>query len=222
MDKVQELKKKLQKEGRQGLALDIDDTLAQSHEHWFGGMHKFHAPSGMTKEDVMRRYRTIKDVREWQTEKAFKHLEYLLYSDEFHRDIRLIAGADKAVKKLHKIVPVVAYVTARPQSVIAGTRSWLARHVFPEAELIVRIEKKDIKKDEPHRHKWKAVVLKDLYPEVLGIVDDKANLARELQVLGYKGTLFLYGKECEEIEGSSNVILCPTWLDVLKAVKKQF
>jgi hypothetical protein len=58
-----------------------------------------------------------------------------------------------------------------------------------------------------------------LYPQIAGIVDDNEMLAYELESLGYEGKVYLYGKENEKFKGSSCVVVCPAWEDVVRAIK---
>jgi len=44
MDKINEFREKLRLTNIKGLALDIDETLADSNYAWFESMFKFHAP----------------------------------------------------------------------------------------------------------------------------------------------------------------------------------
>lgn len=219
MDKTKQLKKKLAAENIRGLAIDIDETLSDTNPHWFEHMINFHRPKGMTKEEVIEKYRFVEDVPDWQTEEAKKYMEQTLHSNEFNEAIPLIEGANKAVKELNEIIPIAAYITARPATVRNGTIQWLKKHSFPEAELITRPEDIKIEDFNLNKNRWKAGVLNILYPEIRGIVDDNPILAHELGAINYQGTFYLYGKEGAEFEGHKNVIVCITWHEVLKSIK---
>ena len=217
--KISELKNKLKEQGIKGLALDIDETLSDTNPHWFEHMINFHRPEGMSNEEIIEKYRFVEEVPGWRTEEADKYIQEALHSNDFNESIPLIEGADKAVQELNKLVPIVAYVTARPTTVIEGTLRWLKKHNFPDAELITRPQDdKGLEDFNTNKNRWKAGVLNTLYPEVLGIVDDNPVLAHELEALDYKGRLYIYGKEGGEFINHEHILVCPTWKDVLEAV----
>ncbi|HEY0220733.1 MAG TPA: hypothetical protein VGC58_00745 [Candidatus Paceibacterota bacterium] len=212
-----ELKQKLTSKNLQGLALDIDETLADSNTHWFDHMYKFHPPENISLKEIMKKHKFVEEVKGWETEEAFKHMESLLHSEEFNEAIPLIEDSNHVVNKINKIIPIVAYITARPITVKNSTENWLKKHGFPSAPIIMR--EKNIKAtatDLSSRNKWKAEILKDLYPNVTGIIDDNAVLAHELENLKYEGTLYLYGPNTEEFNHYKHVITCPTWGSVLE------
>lgn len=197
-ESVIQLKENLKKAGIRGIALDIDETLSDTGPHWWNHMLKFHVPG-------------------WQTEEAKKHISDALDSDEFNEAIALLHESNVMVNKLIKIVPVVAYITARPDNVRKGTENWLAKHGFPKAPVILRPTTSSMKGLET-KNTWKAGVLKYLYPEIIGIVDDNAGLPSELAKENYEGKLFLYGLQTKEVnpkDYSFQIILSPDWNHVI-------
>ncbi len=218
MDQIQKLKDKLKEGGIKGLALDIDDTLSETNAHWYDHMFKFRDPNGLTKEELLRSHRWIEDVPEWSTAEARAHMKETLHSNDFNEAIPLIEGADEAVRAIEKIVPILAYITARPSAVIEGTLRWFRKHNFPEAELITRPDDISLEDFNVNKNKWKAKVLKQLHPEIIGIVDDNIGLIKELEAVGYEGNMYLYGKETEEFRDHKHVVVCHRWSDVLDAI----
>lgn len=219
--KVAKFKDDLKTQGLKGLALDIDETLSDTNTHWVEHMFQFHVPENMTKEDVIGKYKFVEKVPEWQTEETSKHIEEMIHSNEFNESVPLIKGADKFVNEIHKIIPIVAYITARPETVVEGTLKWLKKHGFPEAELIVRSKYISLENFNLEKNRWKAGVLRDLFPEVVGIVDDNVLLAHELEKLNYEGTLYLYGSQVEAFDDKKGVVVCPAWPDVLDAIRSR-
>jgi 5'(3')-deoxyribonucleotidase len=195
--KLVELKNKLKKQNIKGLALDIDEVLSDSNSHWFDHMINFRKLEGLSKEAVIKKYKFVEEVPEWQTEEGGKHIMETVHSNDFNETIPLIEGADETVREINKIVPIVAYITARPETVIEGTLNWLRKYGFPEAELITRPKDISLAEFDLSKNRWKAGILKTLYPEVVGIVDDNPMLARELEAIDYKGTQYLYGDRGE-------------------------
>lgn len=219
MDNVSELKEKLARKNLEGIALDIDETLADSNTHWFQSMHKHYPLEDADINRVMAEYKFIEEVPGWGTREAYAHMESLMHSEEFNETVPLIENANHTVNSIHKILPVLAYITARPQTVIDATKRWLDKHGFPHAEIICRpSDTKATHTDLNDRNAWKAQVLTKLYPQISGIIDDNKGLAHELQKLNYKGVLYLYGKESDEFSNNRHVVVCPTWNSVLENI----
>ncbi len=68
-------------------------------------------------------------------------------------------------------------------------------------------------------HEWKAKILKELYPKVLGIIDDNSKLLQFLDP-DYKGTVFMY--EHHDNLGFPFAVACKDWLTVYQEVKRYF
>ena len=115
--------------------------------------------------------------------------------------------------EINEMNPIVAYLTSRPESVEKGTRNWLKKHGFPQADLIMR------PLIVPHHegNAWKAGILTLLYPEITGIVDDDDSLAKNISP-DYRGRIFLLNQNVAI--ASNNVVACKTWAQVVEAVKR--
>ena len=220
---VLKLKEELKENGMSGLALDIDETLSDTGPHWWNHMLKFHVPGNLTHQELLEKYGFIEYVPDWQTEEAREYIGKALESNGFNEAIPLLHESNKMVQKLKTIVPIVVYITARLESVRQGTKNWLAKHEFPKAPIILRPGKLGIHGLET-KNAWKAGVLKYLYPEVIGIVDDNPGLAQELSNEKYEGKLFLYGPQVKKIDPKDypfQVILSPDWNHVIEHFSKQ-
>lgn len=197
-----------------GLALDIDETLSDTNIYWFTKLSElFGCPEGLSPREIAAKYRYSQRVPYWQTPEAHAWMEEARHGNELQVDLPLIGNAKQMVERINGILPIVAYVTARPESVREGTLRWLATHGFPTAPLIMK--PLDIPTEEGVA--WKANLLATRYPEIIGIVDDHPGLMDELPA-DYPGTIFLYnytGPVREELQ----VIACPTWEDVYTAVQ---
>jgi hypothetical protein len=220
---AQELKEFLQSKDLQGLALDIDETLADSGLHWFKRVYEFHPIKNLTLSEVAKKYGFVEDVPEWDgTQETRDFMQSLLHSDEFNESIPLIEDANHIVNKINETVPIVAYITARPSTVRNSTEIWLKKHGFPDAPLLMRGEDVQVTtSDGLGRNKWKAQVLLDLYPYVNGIIDDNVLLTHELQHLDYQGVLYVYGNGTNEFDHYKHVVVCPTWQSVLDRIESQ-
>lgn len=219
---VTELLKQLKKNKIYGIALDIDDTLSYSDNHWalqMGKKLQLFKPHEQEAylSDFRKRAKSAKGITEWNSAYAQKTLQDFIHSHKFHQDIPLIENANHMVNKINEIVPIVAYITARPNSVIKTTQKWLSKHDFVPAPVITRLN------NQPHkvRNIWKAKVLTKLYPYVTGIIDDQPKLKLELKSLKYQGQMFLYdnGQNHQEYK---NHVHYKTWTQLLKAIKQNY
>lgn len=196
-----------------GLAVDIDETLSWTIGFWVASMQeKFGNPEQLTVKEMVEKYRYTQNVPYWQHEEALAWIDEKINSNATQEEIPLIEGSSAYLNRINEIVPVAAYITARPVKVSTGTKNWLRQHNFPDAPLICRPD------EIMHSagNEWKAEVLKTLYPRVLGIIDDNAQL---LQCLGtdYPGRVFLY--DHHDNLGYSYVAACKDWLQVYTAVQ---
>ncbi|OGH07753.1 MAG: hypothetical protein A2171_02560 [Candidatus Levybacteria bacterium RBG_13_35_9] len=217
MNKITVFKSRLKKSKIRGLALDIDETISHTAKYWVDVLTvKFGNPEGLTAREIFRKYRRIQEYPHWKTKEALEWMEWAKQADEIQQDIPLIENANHIVNKIHKIKPIVCYITARPDIILPGTKKWLDKHGFPKAEIIT--SSKSIGHIEAS--KLKVDLLIKLYPEVVGIVDDNLRLIEDLPS-SYKGTLFLYDIE-DNISDRENIISCATWEEVYKQIKIRF
>lgn len=199
------------------LALDIDDTISDTRNSALKEMLKtFGGPENLSLKELAAKYKFLHEIPYWQTPKIKKWLKSKSLSNIAQEKIAVIQNAQKFVKQIHNIIPIACYITSRPETVRAGTKKWLKKNHFPEAKLIMR-PKKSLGQD---GNKWKAGILKKLFPRVAGVIDDNKNLLKFLP-RNYKGKIFLYGHKHQNLT-QKNTVACPTWEDVLSAVKKTY
>ena len=209
------LKRKLKLAGVKGLALDIDETLSFTIGLMVEKLtEKFGNPENLTAEEIFKKYRHTDKIPYWQDDEAKKILEEIIHSNEIQKELPLIENSNKLVQEINKIIPIVAYITARPTSIISGTRFWLNKHGFPKAPIIAKPRNINRKMG----NKWKAKVLEYLYPQVVGIVDDNSGLTKYFGKK-YKGVIYLYD-QTEAERKDINVIPCENWETVAKKVKE--
>lgn len=208
-----ELKQKLKNQSP-GLALDIDETLSRTIDHFIENLFaEFGNPENLTVAEVINKYRYTHNVPYWQNEETQAFLEELRNSNELQTRLPLIDGAVETVKKINEIIPIVAYITVRPVGVVAGTRKWLNKHGFPNAPVIAKPDYVSTLSG----NMWKADVLNYLYPEITGIVDDNPGIVKSLDK-DYQGKIFLYNYPDEV--SAKNVYPCKDWKQVLETIKK--
>jgi uncharacterized HAD superfamily protein len=215
MDQISALKQHLQKSKIKGLALDIDETLSKTRDYFIGQIiKKFGNPEKLSVNKLIKKYRYTHNIPYWQNEEVEEFMEsQLRRSAKVTESLKLIPNSAKAVNTINKTIPIAAYITARPLSVQKATKQWLKINNFPEAPLITRpnsVLHKNI-------HKWKAGVLKKLYPNIIGIVDDNQKLIEFLPA-DYKGTIYLFDTIACPAPPKIKVLCCKDWNEVLKNI----
>jgi len=197
-----------------GLGVDIDETLAWTVGHWVKEMQKlFGNPENLTVKELVDKYSYTQNVPYWQTPEAEAWMEEKRKSDDFQKEIPLIENANHFLNKINDVIPIAAYITIRPQSVSEGTQHWLEKHNFPKAPIIFRPSKIPTKEG----NKWKAKLLKELYPQIIGFIDDSAHVIEALSE-DYKGKIFHYNKIPAKTK--LKVTNCDNWQAVYEEVKK--
>jgi hypothetical protein len=202
-----------------GIALDIDDTLSDTLHHYIGRLlEKFGSPEKMTVDEIIAKYTFTARVPFWQTSEIKEWLEQSSISNKDQEALPVLDNAVEVVKKINNVVPVRMYITSRPSLVVEGTTRWLASKGFPDAEVITRSHSQQ----KIDGNAWKAEILKARFPSIIGIVDDNPEI---INALGddYQGTIYLFGPHADEYikkyGQKNNVHSCPTWDDVLAAIK---
>lgn len=212
--KTNELKQYLQQKKIRGLALDIDETLSWTVGFWVEKLQQiFGNPENLSVKELVFKYRYTQNVPYWQTEEALKWMKDHRHSDEIQGMLPLIENSNTIVQKINEIIPIVFYVTTRPETVIGGTQKWLKKHNFPDVKIIA----KPLNVDTKDGNKWKARVLEELYPEIVGIIDDNPSLVDHLSK-DYKGSIYLYDN-IDHIRKDINIIPCKTWEDIFTKVQ---
>jgi hypothetical protein len=212
MYNLEVLKKKLQ-HSQPGLALDIDDTLSQTWGFWGQEMLRlFGNPENLTWQEIRAKYRRCENVPYWQTEEAQAWMANSRRWGDFYGQLERIQGSHEWISRIQEHLPIHVYLTARSIEMLDTTHAWLAKHGYPDVEVIAR------PLDVPYEdtYVWKSQILTELYPMITGIVDDDANLPTHLPA-EYPGTVYLIGQETNPRD-DVRLHHCPTWEDVHRAV----
>jgi hypothetical protein len=214
--KLVALKKKLKLAGIKGLALDIDETLSFTIGYMIEELiKKLGNPENLTAHQIARKYRHTDEIPYWQNADAREIMNKIICSNKIQKELPLIENSNEIVQKINKIIPIVAYITVRPGTVLDGTRFWLKKHGFPKTEVITKPNNIPRRKG----NEWKAKVLEYLYPQVTGIVDDNPGLTTFFGKK-YKGTIYLYDNTETERE-DINIVPCKDWKTVAKKIKEK-
>ncbi|MBI3985034.1 MAG: hypothetical protein HY344_03810 [Candidatus Levybacteria bacterium] len=215
--KISKLKEKLKKSDLHGLALDIDDTLSFTALYWVENLtKKFGNPDNLTASEIINKYKILQRYPHFKNAQAQAWMKKARSTSRVQEFLPLIENSNHIVNKINKIVPIVCYLTIRPERAIEGTRKWLEKHNFPKAPIITRPRYVHYSKGSL----WKVKVLKYLFPYVSGIVDDSYSLIANMPN-DYKGTVFLYYYH-QDMAKKPNHIYCKDWKDVLLKVKERF
>ena len=216
---VDGLKQRLFSNGIRGILLDIDDTLADTNLARFEGLVKsFGIPNDWPLMDIdamIEKYGRPANHPHFQTQPARDWMKLQKQLSSAQEGLPLILGSVEGVEKLSKLVPILGYLTIRPTSVNEATLQWLRSNKFPPAPLIAR--PRGIAMEE--RNKWKGETLNELYPFVVGIVDDSTKNALAAGKT-YPGTIFLFGAASTPRE-IDYAVACPTWEDVVTEFRKR-
>eukprot|EP00959_Pyramimonas_sp_CCMP1952_P121373 2538168-Pyramimonas_sp.AAC.1 len=173
----------------------------------------FGNPEGSSIESLVKKYHLAQNVPFWQSEEAFAWMHSQRGSPQAQDGLPVVPGALEGVRSLVALTPVVGYCTVRPASVAANTINWLREIGFPDLPVVSKPV--DVPFEEGNA--WKGRSLHELWPEVIGIVDDNPKLPT-LAGVDYPGWVFLYShSECKP--GYTHAIACPTWPEVITAVK---
>lgn len=198
-----------------GIALDIDDTLSQTKKCWFESFSRIIGnPENLTNEEFCQKYHLIQDAPYFQTPEALELIQKLAHSPETYCDLEIIDNSSLCVNKINQIIPIVAYITMRPQISLEVTQKWLDQNNFPKAKLISCPNSVS----RPSAVDWKVSVLEELFPQIVGIVDDSLSVAEKISP-DYPGKIYFYNTDPQSLISKTNIIPCPTWDCVLDKIK---
>lgn len=200
--------------GSEGLAFDLDDTLCSTRLAWFQKKSElFGNPEGLSPSQLQKKWGHTNQVPYWQTPEILAWSERFRESNEVQENLPPREEALHYIPLIEKIFHLKVYLTCRPESVRLGTERWLEKYHLPSAPLILRPSEVSYHEG----NAWKAQMLEQLFPTVLGIVDDEPKLAEAFSA-DYRGTHFLYGSSVAP-RTEIDVRLCPTFEEVLRQVE---
>jgi hypothetical protein len=118
-----------------GIVLDIDETLSATNVKWFERcVELFGNPeeegdddltTTTTVPDLIAKYHLAQNNPAWQSKEAAAWMHAQRTAPEAQDDLPVIPGAVKGVKELGSMIPIVGYLTVRPESVSDNTILWL-------------------------------------------------------------------------------------------------
>lgn len=197
------------------LALDIDDTLAETNLYWAtqlavnGENLRGYAP-----KELIREFRYLRRVPWLQREDIEHSITTMLRAEDHLLAVPPVVGAFEAVRWLSERGELGCYLTSRPRAAERGTRQWLSQNGFPAAPVFLHPDATEAGQfDMQNGNVWKASMLRSMYPGINGAIDDNDELPPAL-FPGYQGRVYLYSHQESKTE-LAFVVPCPTWEDVL-------
>ncbi len=202
-----------------GFACDIDGILTNTPQHSIKKvMDKFGNPERLSPEEMFKKYGygTEPTPTYWNKEKVHTFLYQILFNNEEQRIIPVKLGVPQIIWSIHQHrVPFVAYITGRPVDVLEGTKGFLSDHGYPDLPIIARPNTVPFNFIE----EWKSSILHDMFPSILGIVDDSMRLSETIHY-EYKGTVYLV-TERNFVSNKTCVVHCPSMSELFKCFEKE-
>jgi len=206
---------------KRGLAVDLDDTCFDTTRAYHEGLSaNFPAPADVTIEVLRMTYSLHGSLAYWNDiPEAVTRAHALMENTTFNREIHPLAGASAAVRRLQERGIITCYKTARREQMRGVTLEALAKHGFPDLPLMM------LEEDYPG---WghieaKAMSLHASYPQILGIIDDSARLAKAVEQKGYPGEFFLFGLGAAHYQPQNGrVHLARDWQDTEAKVMERY
>ena len=197
-----------------GIALDIDETLSDTITYYFSLiMNEFGNPENLSTEAMVNKYRHSSRVPYWRDDpEVSKFREGLRRSHQVFANLSPVKDSVANVQKIHQILPIKAYITARPQVLASTTKDWLKANNFPDAPVYFAPDHLDY----AQTPLWKAQKLAELYPEIIALVDDNPEFIEHLPK-DYLGKILMFWNKYEG--DRSNIINHATWDEILQTVK---
>lgn len=197
-----------------GIALDIDETLSDTISSYFQIiMDEFGNPENLSAAQMADKYRHSSKVPYWKDDEMITRFrEGLRRSHDVFANLKPIKGSAENVQKINEIIPIKAYITARPQMLTQTTKNWLESNNFPQAPVYLSPDDYDFSKTSI----WKAEKLLELYPEVIGIVDDNPDFIEHLPA-NYPGQILMFWNKYQG--NRPNIINHDTWDEIYQTIK---
>ncbi len=206
------LKEALKHTGRRVIGSDIDDTIASAGVGYFSNLQRvFGNPECLSAHQMWEKYGR-NPVPYWNMEQVDAWCIDNIDSESLHFELSPMPDSRDNLRKVTDHIDLGLYLTARHEVLFDATLRWLRHHGYPRASIVLAPN------EIPHAKTldWKARVLEYLYPEVVGIIEDRDTLAEALSP-EYQGAIFLLGHSGHT---SKAVVPCLTWHDVPVQVQK--
>lgn len=212
------LRSKLQDSGVRGLAMDIDDSISGTNLHWASlVLDRYGHPEYDNPYEIIKAYRYVRNVPEWQVPEVVKFVENLIQSADIASSLPPVHRAKEFVSRIVNVRPLVCYLTGRPDRMKEVSHAWIWRHDFPGSDIVFQPDQDTLRHmGFRNGNEWRARLVEFLYPVVEGLIDDNVELLSYMD--GYKGRFFVLGSSGQS--ENPNVIFCPDLSAAAEAVEK--
>lgn len=170
-----------------GLAIDIDDTLADTATTCFQVIYqKYGHLSGVSLPDLVRFYHQPGNVPAWQTSQIQESIRQTMEDPDWLRQLPQIVGAQATLNRLSTSIPVSLYISSRLTHHQHLTETWLQAQGFPVAPVKLRTS-------DMIRPDWKMAFLAATYPRTYGLIDNELGFL-PVQQHNYQGRLLWFNR----------------------------
>ena len=196
----------LEWEHKDGIACDIDETLAWTVRDWVYHLSmQFGNPDNLSPEDAVLKYgHSSFFPAYWQTPECKQWMQERIMDNEFQKWITPVPWAQEMTESVRNRIAV--YITIRPEIVGTWTQEYLTSNGFPNAPIILRPDT-IVHSD---GNKWKAEILHMLHPKIRWIVDDNRKLVHHL-LPEYQWKVYVFWYSGNEYNDHPNAIACKDW-----------
>lgn len=209
-------------QGKRGLACDLDNVVTDTTPKVFEIIdNTFPRPDydkKLSLQQLLHKYTHSRNIPYWTTKEALEFQNYLVHSPEFYNDLPLLPQAIESLHEINETIPIICYLTARPEVAKEVSEEYLKRHNAPVAPVILRPSNSDNHGFVYSNNVWKASFVKSV-KNIVGLIDDERDLVHLLT--DYNGALFVFG---DQKNGYTSHLRrpCLDWPDTIKNVKKVF
>lgn len=193
-----------------GLALDIDDTIADTSRACIRHMLEKFGQHPLTIEEIRTRYGYPSLVPEWQLPQYQSTLQSLYQSTRLYQHVQPLPGAIAHTHQLATIAPIQCYITSRMTHLHDLTAEWLERHDFPAAPLICR-------PPEIQEPDWKIRFLVHEKYHLVGIVDNELYVPSDVD---FHFRLFELVEHQKISPAHPALEICDSWQTVIEKLRQ--
>jgi len=171
----------------QGLAIDIDDTLADTAVACFQVIYeKYGQLTDKSLTELIAQYRQPGSVPAWQTIQIQTLIRNTIEDPDWLSQVPPIESAATVIQRLSTTVPVSLYISSRLTHHQSVTEKWLLAHGFPLAPVKLRT----IDETRPN---WKLAFLAAMYPDTYGLIDNELGFL-PVEKHEYRGRLLWFNR----------------------------
>lgn len=202
-----------------GIFVDIDDTISETSKYIIDTLnYEFGNDEKLPNKKILEEYHFFSKLDCRKIKKIINRIDDIYMNGEFTTNLEPVEDSLEGIVTIDKFIPIIGYMTARPDNFLDDTESWLDRNGFPKLPIIMR--PREMLSGDTHvknRSQWKANLL-EKYRNSFGIIDDDENISKFIST-DYHGKIFLYNSK-NNFAKNKNVVHCYNWKHVEVEIKK--